>query len=51
MAENPTKEWLEIAGAMTNFAGGLVLLVDALRVRKVIRVKKAGQDFQDEKKA
>jgi hypothetical protein len=26
----------------------LLLLVDALRVRKVIRVKKAGQDFQEE---
>lgn len=48
MAENPTKEMLEIAGSVANFAGGLVLLIDAFRVRKVIRVKKAGQDFQEQ---
>ena len=46
--ENPLKTGFEVAGSVANFVGGLVLLVDALRARKVIRVKKAGEDFQRE---
>jgi hypothetical protein len=46
--ENPTKTVMEVLGSVANFAGGIVLLVDALRSRKVVRVKKAGADFLEE---
>jgi hypothetical protein len=41
------KEYLEIAGATANFAGGIVLLIDAVRVRLSIREKSGGNIFQD----
>ena len=45
------KECLEIAGSIANFAGGAILLIDALRVAKVIRIKKASKDFLAELRA
>ena len=48
---NPAKEWLQIAGSVFNLAGGIALLIDALRVRKVIRLKKASEDFLAELRA
>ena len=39
------KECLEISGSVANFAGGLVLLYDALRIRKSIREKSGASTF------
>jgi len=39
------KECLEISGSVANFAGGIVLLVDALRVRSNIEDRGAAQAF------
>jgi len=40
------KEFLEITGSLANFAGGIVLLIDALRVRRSIKTKSGGDTFQ-----
>ena len=39
------KECLEIAGSTANFAGGVVLLLDALRVRRNIETEGVASDF------
>jgi hypothetical protein len=44
-AVSRAREGLEIAGSIANFGGGGILLIDALRVAKVIRIRKAGEDF------
>lgn len=51
MIEAEIKETLEILGSGANFLGGIVLLVDALRAPRVVKVKKAVEDFQAELKA
>jgi hypothetical protein len=40
------KESLEIAGSVANFAGGIVLLIDALRMRGNIQERSGGNIFQ-----
>jgi hypothetical protein len=40
-----TKECLEVAGSSANFLGGVVLLVDALRVRNNINRESVSLDF------
>lgn len=40
------KECLEIAGSAANFAGGIVLLIDALRMRGNIKERSGGDIFQ-----
>jgi hypothetical protein len=42
------KEYLEIAGSGANLAGGIVLLIDALRVRSSIKERSGGDIFQKE---
>ncbi len=39
------KECLEIAGSSANFLGGVVLLIDALRIRSNIETEGVAQDF------
>lgn len=51
MVETEIKEILEILGSGANFFGGIVLLLDALRAPRVVKVKKAGEDFQAELRA
>ncbi|SRR6266568_4335337 len=41
------KECFEIAGSVANLAGGIVLLIDALRVRSSVKEKSGGDIFQD----
>jgi hypothetical protein len=42
-----TKECLEITGSVANFTGGIVLLVDTLRIRNNIETKSVSQEFLD----
>ena len=40
------KEYLEIAGSGANFLGGIILLIDALRMRGNIKARSGGDIFQ-----
>lgn len=45
------KEYLEIGGSAANFAGGIVLLVDALRVKSSLGEKEGANDFLEAMRA
>jgi hypothetical protein len=40
------KEFFEISGSVANFIGGVVLLIDALRMRGNLKIKAGGNAFQ-----
>jgi hypothetical protein len=40
------KEFFEVAGSLANFMGGIVLLIDAVRVRSNIKEKSGSDIFQ-----